>query len=219
MIIEKSLNYRIITNDPSIENFKKINFKISENKGMYIIHRALIQQLNCKRQKIANTKTRSEVRGGGRKPWKQKGTGKARAGSIRSPLWRGGGVIFGPKNQKYKVKINKKEKRLALRTTIYNKFKNTFVVDNLINNLNKPNTKFIVKKINNLGINIDKKSKILIITANQNYNLYLSIRNLKYIDLINVNQINLFQILKAEKLIITASALDIINQIYNELNE
>lgn len=217
MIIEKSLNYRIITNSSSIENFKKVHLKISENKGMYIIHRALIQQLNCKRQKIANTKTRSEVRGGGQKPWKQKGTGKARAGSIRSPLWRGGGVIFGPKSQKYKIKINKKEKKLALRTTIYNKFKNTFIVDidNFTNNLNKPNTKFIIQKINNLGININKKSKILIIIANQNYNLYLSIRNLQNIDLINANQINLFQILKAEKLIITTSALDKINQIYN----
>nr|QCI07369.1 ribosomal protein L4 [Leiomenia cribrosa] len=216
MVIEKSLKYRIITENKNLENFKTINLKISDKKGMYIIHRALVQQLNCKRKKTVSTKTRSEVRGGGRKPWKQKGTGRARAGSNRSPLWRGGGVIFGPKNQNYKIKINKKEKKLALRTIIYNKFKQTFVTDNLNPILDKPNTQLILQKLTNLGISITKNSKILIITTNQDPNLYLSIRNLQNVDLINASQMNLFKILKAKQIIITTNALDTINKIYNQ---
>ena len=88
----------------------------SEENAAHIVHRALVRQINNGRQGTASSKTRAEVRGGGRKPWRQKGTGRARAGSIRSPLWRGGGVIFGPKPRDYTTKMNRKERRLALRT-------------------------------------------------------------------------------------------------------
>lgn len=217
MITEKFLSYDIISETTQIEDTKKkhITLKISDNKSMYIIHRALIQQLQNNRQKKANTKTRSEVKGGGRKPWKQKGSGKARAGSIRSPLWRGGGVIFGPKTQKHNIKINKKEKQLALRTLLYNKFNDTIIVSHYFEICNKPSTKYILQKIYTLGIDIMKNKKILIITHSQNTNLYLSIRNLKNIQLINVNQIHILALLKAEKIIMTTNALEKINEIYN----
>jgi large subunit ribosomal protein L4 len=93
----------------------------SEKSAAGIVHRALVRQLANARQGNASTKTRAEVRGGGRKPWRQKGTGRARAGSIRSPLWRGGGVIFGPKPRDYETKMNRKERRLALRTVLFSR--------------------------------------------------------------------------------------------------
>ena len=136
MTIEKSLTYSIFSSD-SLQNSssnvdtQSITLKISDRNAMYIIHRALIQQLQNNKYRKAHTKTRSEVQGGGKKPWKQKGTGKARAGSIRSPLWKGGGVIFGPRTQYYKYKINKKEKQLALRTLLNNKWNNTLIVNDI----------------------------------------------------------------------------------------
>lgn len=93
------------------ETTTTLNLKVQNEKSTYLIHRALVKQLIEHRQGNANTKTRSEVRGGGRKPWKQKGTGRARAGSKRSPLWKGGGVSFGPRTKKFQIKLNKKEWR------------------------------------------------------------------------------------------------------------
>ena len=101
-----------------------------KKKAVGLIHRIYLIQLKNRRKHTASTKTRSEVRGGGRKPWKQKGTGRARAGSIRSPLWKGGGVVFGPKPKQIKLKLNKKEKNLALTTLLVNKYKQTFVFAN-----------------------------------------------------------------------------------------
>nr|YP_010726595.1 ribosomal protein L4 [Hypnea edeniana]WCH54769.1 ribosomal protein L4 [Hypnea edeniana]WDY85070.1 ribosomal protein L4 [Hypnea edeniana] len=193
-----------------------LKLKVNEYTGMYIIHRALLQQLNNKRQGTANTKTRSEVRGGGRKPWKQKGTGRARAGSIRSPLWKGGGTIFGPKYKNYNVKINKKEKNLALSNILYNKVKDTLVITDFTYNLKYPSTKLILQEINNLGLNSNNNNNILIIVNKKEKNLYLSIRNLQNIELISVHQLNIFSLLKAQKLIITSSALNHLNKTYND---
>uniref|UniRef100_UPI0030013E4C ribosomal protein L4 n=1 Tax=Anunuuluaehu liula TaxID=3049639 RepID=UPI0030013E4C len=215
MVTKHKLKYPVLTEETNNKNFKEIILRVSENNEMYIIHRALIQQMNKKRQGTANTKTRSEIQGGGKKPWKQKGTGRARAGSIRSPLWKGGGVIFGPKRKNYDTKINKKEKQLALRTLIYNKFKHTLVTEDLVKNIKKPNTKSILKIIKNLSIDIGKQTKILIIVAYKNSNLHLSLRNLPNIELITANQLNILAILKADKIIITVNALDKINEVYN----
>nr|YP_008144851.1 50S ribosomal protein L4 [Grateloupia taiwanensis]AGO19869.1 50S ribosomal protein L4 [Grateloupia taiwanensis] len=215
MIKEKKLVYSIIRENDTED--KEIMFRIKEDytQNMYIIHRSLIQQLSKQRQGNACTKTRSQVRGGGKKPWKQKGTGRARAGSIRSPLWRGGGVIFGPTTRNYTQKINKKEKQLALRTVIYNKFKDTLIIDNLLNNLQEPKTKNIIKNLHNLGIYKNKKERILIIVDTKNKNLYLSVRNLQNIELIAANQLNILSMVKAHKLLITVDGLTKINEIYN----
>nr|YP_010197626.1 ribosomal protein L4 [Gracilaria flabelliformis subsp. simplex]UAD86042.1 ribosomal protein L4 [Gracilaria flabelliformis subsp. simplex] len=183
-----------------------------DNNNMYVLHRALTQQLTKNRN--AHTKTRSEVRGGGRKPWKQKGTGRARAGSNRSPLWRGGGVIFGPRTKKHKNKINKKEKQLALRILIENKFKNTIITEDFINKLKKPNTKAIVNSLKKYNLDTNITNNILIIVSKKSDNLYLSTRNLKNVELLNANHINIISLLKANQILINKDALNIINKTY-----
>ena len=150
MVIKQKITYSILKQNSSETHLKDIVLKISKDNGMYLIHRALIKQLNNKRHGTAHTKTRSEVSGGGKKPWKQKGTGKARAGSIRSPLWKGGGIIFGPKNKKYQIKINKKEQQLALKTLFFNKFQQTSVIDSIGDNFEIPKTKYIINIFKNL---------------------------------------------------------------------
>nr|QVY58357.1 50S ribosomal protein L4 [Kappaphycus striatus] len=189
--------------------------KLTNNikKSMYLIHRALTQQLYNKRQGNAHSKTRGEIQGGGRKPWKQKGTGKARAGSIRSPLWKGGGSIFGPQHKKYCIKLNKKEKQLALKYLLNNKLDNTIIVENFLENIEYPNTKLALNHIQDLGIKTN--IKILIIIRAKNKNLYLSTRNVKNIEIIKADQLNTIALLKAEKLIITPQAIDRINEVYN----
>lgn len=178
----------------------------------YVVHRSLINQLRHKYQKTANSKTRSEVRGGGKKPWKQKGTGKARAGSIRSPLWRGGGVTFGPKPIQGHHKINIKEKKLALKILLQNKNKsisiipsNDFTVDNF-------KTQLLYKQLELFNITNNKKTLIIV---NQKYkNLYLASRNLKNVDIIQADHLNIISVLNAEKILITENGLLTIQRIY-----
>lgn len=208
--------YPIIDSTNNEKNTHQITLKISDSdeQALYSVHKALTNQLNNRRQGTAHTKTRSKVRGGGRKPWKQKGTGRARAGSTRSPLWRGGGIIFGPLSKKYTEKINIKEKRLALRNLIYNKREKTIITNDLNKCINKPHTKTIVNKLNLLGANI-RKENILIIVMEKNYDLYLSLRNLPNVELIGSKQLNVLSLIRAEKLIIDTQALQKINEIYN----
>nr|YP_009294001.1 ribosomal protein L4 [Ahnfeltia plicata]AOM65689.1 ribosomal protein L4 [Ahnfeltia plicata]UAT97188.1 ribosomal protein L4 [Ahnfeltia plicata]UAT97393.1 ribosomal protein L4 [Ahnfeltia plicata] len=213
MAIEKQLEYPVYTMTGTVDETKKINLKICDINGMYVVHRALIKQLSQKRQGNASCKTRSEVRGGGRKPWKQKGTGRARVGSTRSPLWRGGGVIFGPKPRIYTKKINKKEKQLALRTLFYNKLRNTILVSDFHSKIEKPKTQLIIESLKIFRIN--SLAKVLIIVQEKNANLYLSTRNLKNVEIIAASQINILSLLKADKLIITLDALNKIQEVYN----
>lgn len=213
MIVNKELKYNIRS-----ENNNKttnITFKIHDNyaDGMFAIHRTAIKQLADKRLYNASTKTRSEVRGGGKKPWKQKGTGRARAGSTRSPLWKGGGVIFGPQNIKRSKKINKKEKQLAVRTLLVNKFERTQIIDNLTNYLTKPSTQIIVKYLKNLGL-VDINQKVIIIISMKNKNLLLSVRNLPNVNLILADQINIVSLLNADNILITTNGLNKIAEIY-----
>lgn len=221
MIIEKTLSYPIlsINKNQNEVQYKNITLKVHDHdeKGLYNVHRAVVNQLANKRQRSANTKTRSEVRGGGKKPWKQKGSGRARAGSSRSPLWKGGGVIFGPKTIKLhtKLKINQKEKQLALRNLLCNKFENTIIVDTALIKLETANTKTVLSILKNLNIDLKAKKNILFIIAQKNNNFYLSMRNLPNLTLIYADQLNILALLKANTLIITTDAIDIINQIYN----
>ena len=209
----------IITYEASSEYIQnegrpEIKLKIATINSMYIIHSALVKQLATKRQGTAHSKTRSEVRGGGRKPWKQKGTGKARAGSIRSPLWKGGGVTFGPRTRNYISKINAKEKKLAIRTLLYNKAPHILVISNEEIFLAKPSTQLLLDKIQNLNLDLNKR--ILIIVDNKDKTLYLSHRNLQNIDIIQANQINIIALLNAEQILITSRSLKQIEEVYND---
>ena len=132
----------------------------SEANAAHIVHRALTRQLANVRQGTASTKTRAEVRGGGRKPWRQKGTGRARAGSNRSPLWRGGGVIFGPKPRDYTIKMNRKERRLALRTALQSRLEDLVVVQDFAEQLPRPKNERSGQGVGRLGRCTESKGLI-----------------------------------------------------------
>jgi large subunit ribosomal protein L4 len=185
-----------------------------EENAVHIVHRALIRQTNNARQGTACAKTRAEVRGGGRKPWKQKGTGRARAGSIRSPLWRGGGVIFGPKPKDYNMKMNRKERRLALRTAMMSRIEDTIVVQDFATNLAQPKTKEFVQAMTRWGVEAD--SKVLIIVAEVEDNTLLSIRNIGNVKMISASGLNVFDILNADQIVATAEAIAKIQEVYND---
>merc|ERR1712048_1335314 len=142
MTVQKFLKYTPLdTNGNSLNSAHELTLNILEKSGNYLLHKDLLRHLSSQKQGTVSTKTRSEVRGGGRKPWQQKGTGRARAGSNRSPLWKGGGVTFGPKPKTFSLKLNRKERRLALQTLLYNKRKNILVIDNLENFIEEPKTR------------------------------------------------------------------------------
>jgi large subunit ribosomal protein L4 len=184
-----------------------------QTSASHVVHRALVKQLTNARQGTANTKTRAEVRGGGRKPWRQKGTGRARAGSIRSPLWRGGGVTFGPKPRKYNLKMNRKEELLALRTAFASRADDMVVVEDFAEQLSQPKTKEMVAAIARWGV--EPGAKVLLIVAEETENLYLSARNIAKLTLISADELNVYDILNADKIVATASALTTIQEVYS----
>jgi large subunit ribosomal protein L4 len=185
-----------------------------EENASHIVHRALVRQTTNARQGTASTKTRAEVRGGGRKPWRQKGTGRARAGSIRSPLWRGGGVIFGPKPRDFNLKMNRKERRLALRTALNSRVEDLIVVENFVAEISRPKTKEIVSAFERWGV--EAKSKILLILTEVPENVYLSVRNLSGLKLVRANQLNIYDVLVADKIVTTTDALAQIQEVYGD---
>jgi len=180
----------------------------------HIVHRALVRQLNNARQGTASTKTKGEVRGGGRKPWRQKGTGRARAGSIRSPLWRGGGVTFGPKPRDYDIKMNRKERRLALRTALASRADSLIVVQSFGEQLVKPKTKELLAALDRWGASTQKK--ILMILQDVPENVHLSARNICNLKVIKADGLNIHDILTAEKIIATSEAIAHIQEVYND---
>ena len=186
-----------------------------ESTASHIVHRALVRQMTNSRQGTASTKTRSEVRGGGRKPWRQKGTGRARAGSIRSPLWRGGGVIFGPKPRDYNQKLNRKERRLALRTALVSRAEDLIVVQDFSNELSRPKTKELVAALARWGAAPENKALLILPTISSEDNVYLSARNIQNLKLIAADQLNVYDLLHADKIVITASALAKIQEVYS----
>ena len=183
-----------------------------ESSAGDLLHRAVLRQLANKRQGTASTLTRSEVRGGGRKPYKQKGTGRARQGSIRTPLRPGGGIIFGPKPRSYNLDMNRKERRLALRTALMSRTSDIKTVEDFGSSLTTPKTREIVNGLDRLGI--DKTKKILIILDNPSTNIRKSIQNSPNVKLVLADQLNVFDILNANQLVIGNSAIEKIQEVY-----
>ena len=183
-----------------------------ETSSADLIHRAVLRQLANKRQGTASTLTRSEVRGGGRKPYKQKGTGRARQGSIRTPLRPGGGVIFGPKPRSYNLNMNRKERRLALRTALMSRMNDIKAVQDFGSTLEQPKTSEIVNGLSRLGIG--KTEKVLVILDSPSEVIKKSIKNIEKVKLITADQLNVFDILNANKLIIGESAISKIQEVY-----
>ena len=192
-----------------------LNLRVAkEESAAHVVHRSLRLQMANNRQGTASTKTRSEVRGGGRKPWRQKGTGRARAGSIRSPLWRGGGVIFGPKPRDYSHKMNRKEKRLALSTAFQSRSEDLTVIEDFAEEFTKPKTKELVQAIARWGV--DTEAKILLVLPEKQENVYLSGRNVAKLKIILANNLNIYDILAADKIIATATAIAKIQEVYGD---
>ena len=190
-----------------------IDLKVAkETSSADLIHRAVLRQLANKRQGTASTLTRSEVRGGGRKPYKQKGTGRARQGSIRTPLKPGGGVIFGPKPRSYNLDMNRKERRLALRTALMSRVSDIKTVEDFGSTLDKPKTSEIVSGLSRLGI--EKTEKVLVILDSPSDVIKKSINNIEKVKLIAADQLNVFDILNANKLVIGQSAINKIQEVY-----
>ena len=182
-------------------------FGVEINEG--IVHKAVVAQLANKRQGTQSALTRSEVRGGGRKPWRQKGTGHARQGSIRAPQWTGGGVVFAPKPREYSKKINKKESRLALFSALTSKLQDEklIVVDSLA--FDAPKTKEFVKVLENI-----KASKALVVLDGENENVVLSARNIPDVDTEARTAINVYDILKHDSLVMTKDAVKALEEVY-----
>ena len=173
--------------------------------NLHVMHLALRRQLNNGRAGSASTKTRAEVSGGGRKPWKQKGTGRARAGSLRSPLFAGGGVIFGPKPRDYSFSMPSKARRLALKSALSARIENTVLVKDF-SEINEPKTKLMAETLKALKV----EGKILIIAdvkAAENAYLELSARNLPNVRIILPSNLNVKDLLEADNVIITEAAI------------
>jgi large subunit ribosomal protein L4 len=213
MTIQKFITYvPLDTNGKQLDSNCELKLNVLERSGNYLLHKDLLRHYSSQKQGTASTKTRSEVRGGGRKPWKQKGTGRARAGSNRSPLWKGGGVIFGPKPKKIILKLNKKERRLAVQTLLYNKKDNILIIEDLESEITQPKTKNFVKICKDCSIDLNQK--ILVIVSKKTMPLKLSTQNLKNVELISASNLNTFSLLKAKQIILTPSAINYIKEIY-----
>lgn len=190
-------------------------FSDRKKKAIGLIHKVYLIQLKNAKKHLASTKTKSEVRGGGKKPWRQKGTGNARAGSTRSPLWVGGGVSFGPKPHLVQKKANKKERRLAILSALYLK-KNCFqlVENNVFKSLNVLKTKAFKEIFKNM--NIENEKRVLIVLPEPNKRLWIASRNLKNVEIVSANCLSLIHILKATKIVLSKQSLEIINNTYGK---
>ncbi len=185
-----------------------------ETSANDLVHRAVVRQLANARQGTASTLTRAEVAGGGRKPYKQKGTGRARQGSIRTPLRPGGGVVFGPKPRSYTLGMNRKERRLALRTALMSRSADLVVVKGFAEGLTAPKTKEILAGLGRLGI--ADGAKVLLVLDSPSDVVRLSVRNLEKVKLIAADQLNVFDLLHASSLVVSDEALAKIQEVYGD---
>ena len=175
----------------------------------HLVHMAVVNQLANNRQGTQSAKTRSEVSGGGRKPWRQKGTGHARQGSTRSPQWTGGGVVFAPKPRDYSFKMNKKEKRAALCSALSSKVADNKIVVLDAFNLDEVKTKKFAEVMSNL-----KVDKALVVIEGENKNVVLSGRNIPTVKVSATNEINTYDVLKYETLVVTKAAVEKLEEVY-----
>ena len=183
-------------------------FGIEPNEA--VVHSVLVNYLANQRQGTQSTKTRAEVSGGGRKPWRQKGTGRARQGSIRAPQWIKGGIALGPKPRSYSYKVNKKEKQLAIKSLLSSKVleNELTVVEKL--EMKEAKTKEMVKTLSNLKV----EGKTLIIVADKNENVYLSSRNIEGVKAITLNMINVYDLLQYNKLVLPLDTVKKLEEVY-----
>ena len=173
-----------------------------------VLHDVIVNYLANQRQGTQSTLTRTEVRGGGIKPWRQKGTGRARQGSIRAPQWKGGGVVFAPKPRDYSYTLNKKLKRLALRMALSSKVGEMMVVEGLA--FDEIKTSNAAKFLNAMGV----EKKALIVTAAADENVYKSARNIKGVKVSHVGSLNVYELLNAGKVIVAKDAIEKIEEVY-----
>ena len=200
--------YNIDGKKVSEVELKEEIFGIIPNEN--VVHAVLVNYLANQRQGTQSTKTRAEVRGGGKKPWRQKGTGRARQGSIRAPQWIKGGIALGPKPRSYKYRVNKKERRLALKSVLSSKVieNQLIVVDTLP--LKEIKTKSMVSALNNLKV----EGKTLIVLPEKNENVQKSARNIENVKTSLVNTMNIYDLLKYNKLVLTLDAVKKIEEVY-----
>ena len=183
-------------------------FGIEPNEN--VVHSVIVNYLANQRQGTQNTKTRSEVSGGGRKPWRQKGTGRARQGSIRAPQWIKGGIALGPKPRSYKYTVNKKERRLAIKSLLSSKvLENELTVVDAFN-FDSIKTKQMVNALTNLKV----EGKTLIVLADKNENVQKSARNIKNVKTLQVNTINVYDLLKYKNLVLTLDTVKKLEEVY-----
>jgi large subunit ribosomal protein L4 len=208
MAVIKKISYttRDFCNPDLQENLTPAELKIHAEAPKYFLHRAITIQNENRRQGNACSKTRSEVKGGGRKPWKQKGTGRARSGSSTSPLWKGGGVTFGPRTRVYKKKLNAKEKQLALSTALYTLSHRITIVKNFVFESETPNTREFIQSLLKFNSSVADK-KALLIVSKTTKNLLLSCRNLSNLSVVSGMTVSLRDILTAELIFISDEAL------------
>ncbi|MCP9776029.1 50S ribosomal protein L4 [Cyanobium sp. HWJ4-Hawea] len=192
-----------------------LDLKVAKETSAHdLVHRAVVRQLAHARQGTASTLTRAEVAGGGRKPYKQKGTGRARQGSIRTPLRPGGGVVFGPKPRSYNLAMNRKERRSALRTALMSRIGDITVVKGFGAGIETPKTKEITAALQRLGI--DAGAKVLVVLDGASDAIRRSVRNLEKVKLIAADQLNVFDLLNANKLVLSEEALTKIQEVYGD---
>ena len=192
-----------------------IDLKVAkETTAVDLMHRAVLRQQAHSRQGTASTLTRAEVRGGGRKPYKQKGTGRARQGSIRTPLRPGGGIVFGPKPRTYNLAMNRKERRLALRTALMARIDDVIVVKDFGAALEAPKTREVVDALGRLGVAAD--AKVLIVLTSPSEVVRRSVRNLEKVKLITADQLNVFDLLHANALVLGEEVLATIQEVYGD---
>jgi large subunit ribosomal protein L4 len=212
-VVEKiTYNLESVEKASSLNKEVSLKLNVTKDNSKYILHRAVVAQDSGFRQGNACTKTRSEVRAGGRKPWKQKGTGQARSGSKNSPLWKGGGVTFGPRPHSYKKKINNKEWKLALQTALYLSNKKIRIIEEFTNSVETFSTKNVVAKLKPF---INQENNLLIV-KNPTQKFVLSIRNIANIKVLYSNALNVKDILHATNILITEDALENIQTVYHD---